>query len=229
MEIVQGDGQALALISKIRRLSIYSIFYSLVLIVILAVIERGNFLFYFLAAACAVLILGALWAYLSPSKANVLICGIVYSLVTLWALVFGLFLYGVGVIFAILYFMRFSNLCRAGITQKHRACFKELGKRFKQGKRGDVIRLVIITLVDKRIWKCIFEEDRMLIRGQYGDEMHICRRRDICILGSNVMKPRLNVKFTMRMNGEIYRCKANRAAFNKLAAWVDGVRRQTAD
>jgi len=90
----------------------------------------------------------------------------------------------------------------------------------KPQKPGDVIRIMVITLVDTRVWKCAFRENMLLIRCLCGDETHVVLRKDICILESNANKPWFHVKFTLRMNGEIYRCKAPRPSFNKLARWI---------
>lgn len=215
------DGEAVALISKIRHLSVYSIIYSALLIPFLLLFS-GSYPFQQIAwVLCGILVLGSWWTYVSPTKANLLALGIAHSLAAPYGASWGMYAFCVSVIFAIIYFLRFSDIRKTPITPEDLNHIKALRKQFKPQKWGDAIRITVITLVDRRLWKCIIREDRLMIHSQYRDEMHVGRREDVRILGSNICKPRINVRFTLRMNGEIYRCRTNRLAYYKLVKWIE--------
>lgn len=224
---IENDGvdrEAIVLISKIRRLSVYSIIYSAILISIL-LLWYGSYSFREIAwALCSIIILANLWTYIFPSKANLLILGITHILAAAYGVWSGIYVFGIGIIFAIIYFIRFSCICKIPVTAEDLTHIKALKRQFRPQRPGDVIRITVITLVDRRIWKCILGEEKLLIHNRYRDEMHVGRREDVRILGSNSKKPRLNVRFTLRMNGDIYRCKTNRLSFYKLDRWIDDSR-----
>lgn len=215
------DGEAIALISKIRQLSVYSVIYSAIVIAIL-LLWGGMYSFREIPwGLCGVIILANLWAYIVPSKANLLILGIAQILAAAYGAWSGMYVLCAGVIFAIIYLVRFSDICKIPITAENLQHIKALKRQFKPQKPGDVIRITVITLVDRRIWRCILGEEKLLIHNRYRDEMHVGRREDVRILGSNSKKPRINVRFTLRMNGDIYRCKTNRFSFYKLDRWIE--------
>ena len=223
------DGEAIALISKIRQLSVYSIIYSGILASIL-LLWYGSYSFREIAwALCAILLLANIWTYIFPAQGNLLILGITHTLAAAYGVWSGIYAFCISVIFAIIYFIRFSGVCRTPITAQHLTHIKALKRQFRPRNPGDVIRITVITLVDRRIWKCILGEEKLLIHNRYRDEMHVGRREDVRILGSNSKKPRLNVRFTLRMNGEIYRCKTIRFSFYKLDRWIDDSRWEMAD
>lgn len=215
------DGEAIALISRIRRLSVYSIIYGAILIPIL-LIWGGSYSFPVIAwVLYGVIILAGLWTYLIPSKANLLFLGITHSLAAAYGGWSGMYVLGASVIFALMYFIRFSCICKTPVTIDDLKHIKALDRQFKPQKPGNVIRITVITLVDRRIWRCILGEEKLLIHNRYRDEMHVGSREDVRILGSNCKKPRINVRFTLRMNGDIYRCKTNRFSFYKLDRWIE--------
>jgi hypothetical protein len=213
------DGDAVALISKIRYLSVYSIIYSIILIPIL-LFFNGNYP-EIAWSICGIIFLGSGWTYFFPSKANLLILGIVHSLAVPYGVLYGTYVFCTSIIFAVIYFVRFSDIHKTPITPEDLNHIKVLKKQFKPQKPGDVIRITVITLVDRRMWKCIFREDQLLIHSHYRDEMHVGRREDVRILGSNINKPRINIRFTLRMNGDIYRCRTNVLAYHRLARWIE--------
>jgi len=223
------DGEATALISKIRQLCVYSIIYGLILIPV-TLLWGGNSPFREIAwALCGVFICGAVWAYCAPSKGNLLLLGIVHGLAAPYGVWSGIYALCVSIIFAVIYFMRFSDVRESPITAKDLHHIRELAKQCKPQKPGDMIRIKVITLVDRRIWKCVVGEEQLLIHNRYRDELHVGRREDVRILGSNINKPRLNVRFTLRLNGEIYRCKTGRIAYHKLDRWIEDGRWEIAN
>jgi|GEM_PF-5781926 len=222
------DGEAIALTSKIRQLSVYSIVYSVVVISVL-LIWGIDFYPEIGWGLCGVIILTGLWAYFFPSKANLLILGITHILAVGYGVWSGAYVFSVSVIFAIIYFVRLSDICKTPVTAEDLKHIKALKRQFKPKKPGDLIRITVITLVDKRTWKCVLGEEELLIHNRYRDEIHVSRREDVRILGSNSKKNRINVRFTMRMNGDIYRCRTNRFSFFKFDRWIEDNRWEVAN
>lgn len=226
MEIRQDtETEVSALIAKIRTISLLSVIYGIVLAAVLVFTKGSGFFWYTLWVECAALTAAGLWACLSPSRTNLLICAVVHCLVAVSSLLTWLVYFTASVVFAVLYFIRYSDICGAEIPRRSPVCLCPPEKA-----REDMIRITVITLVDNRVWKCVFGEEQLLILGRRRHESYTCHKGgDIRILGSNARKPWAKIKFTLRLNGEIYRCKAGRLAYNKLALWIEEGRWQTAN